>query len=353
MRYIRIIPLVLTLLVPATAAAQQRASRERAPVRVVATLPVYAAIAREVGGAEVVVSSIADPREDAHFVRPRPSFALDIRQADLFITTGLDLELWVPPLLDRAHNARVSEGGPGYVTAHTGIELLDIPASADRSAGDIHVFGNPHVFTDPLNAIQIARNIAAGLEKVAPERSAHWQRGLARFTDAIRRRLFGDALVEMMGGDVLEQLARTGRLHSFLESTPYRGRPLLEHLGGWYGTAEAFRGRRVVCYHKNWAYFETRFGVRCADYVEAKPGIPPTPGHVARLLQLMRSQDVRVVIAAHYYAESQVASVANRAGARYVMMPMQPGTDGIRDYFDLVSAWVGRLAAAYGGGPTS
>ncbi|MCH8813346.1 MAG: zinc ABC transporter substrate-binding protein, partial [Gemmatimonadetes bacterium] len=113
------------------------------PVRVVATLPVYADLAEKIGGAEVDVSAIASPNEDAHFVRPKPSFALSIRRADLFITTGLDLELWAPIVLDRAGNADVSEGGRGYVTAYTGIELLDIPVSADRSGGDVDSFGNP------------------------------------------------------------------------------------------------------------------------------------------------------------------------------------------------------------------
>ena len=105
------------------------------PVRVVATLSVYADVVRQIGGEAVSVISIAHPNEDAHFVRPKPSFALELRRADLFVTTGLDLELWVPTLLDKAGNGDVTEGGKGYVTAYTGIELLDIPAGADRSAG--------------------------------------------------------------------------------------------------------------------------------------------------------------------------------------------------------------------------
>ena len=125
------------------------------PVRVVATLPVYADLVEKIGGTQVDVSAIAAPNEDAHFVRPKPSFALSVRRADLFITTGLDLELWAPTVLDRAGNRDVSEGGNGYVTAYTGIELLDVPAAADRSGGDVHIFGNPHVTTDPLRALQV------------------------------------------------------------------------------------------------------------------------------------------------------------------------------------------------------
>ncbi|MGH7482060.1 MAG: metal ABC transporter substrate-binding protein [Longimicrobiales bacterium] len=323
---------------------------EAAPVRVVATLPVYADIVRQIGGAEVEVSAIADPHEDAHFVRPKPSFALDLRRADLFITTGLDLELWVPALLDRAGNAAVTEGGRGYVTAYTGIELRDVPTALDRARGDIHAYGNPHVYTDPLNALIVARNITTGLGNVAPERAAVWQAGLARFEDRIYRALYGDPLVDMLRGATLEQLSRQDKLFPFLERTPYEGRPLIEFLGGWLATAEPFRGQRVICYHKNWAYFEHRFQVECAGYIEAKPGIPPTPGHVADLLELMREERINVLIAASYFGRDRAESVASRAGARLVMMPLQPGAmPGVDDYFDMIGHWVDGLAAAFRG----
>lgn len=285
------------------------------PVRVVATLPAYADITRAIGGDQVRVVAIADPHEDAHFVRPKPSFALELRRADLFITTGLDLELWVPALLDKAGNAKVLEGGPGYVTAYTGVRLLDVPTAVDRAAGDIHVYGNPHLYTDPLNMVQIGRNIVTGLKRVAPDRAATWDEGLTRFTDSIHRRLFGDQLVDMLGAETLAKLARSGELMDFLARTPYQGQRLTSFLGGWLAEAAPFRGRDIVCYHKNWAYFEDRFQVRCAEYVEAKPGIPPTPGHVADLIGLMRSQEIHVLIAASYFAESKVQVVAERAGA--------------------------------------
>ena len=320
------------------------------PVRVVATLPVYADLAEKIGGAEVDVSAIASPNEDAHFVRPKPSFALSIRRADLFITTGLDLELWAPIVLDRAGNADVSEGGRGYVTAYTGIELLDIPLAADRSGGDVHIFGNPHVTTDPLRALQVARNITVGLNRVAPDRTGVWNAGLARLTAGIHRRLFGNRLVELLGGDLLEQLALQGTLHAFLEGEDFEGRPLISELGGWLGVAEAFRGRDIICYHKNWAYLEDRFGVRCADFVEAKPGIPPTPRHVSSLIEMMTSEGITVILAASHYDERKVETVAQRGMARSVVVPMNPGgRAGVDDYFALVDTWVDGLAQAFAG----
>lgn len=322
---------------------------EAAPVRVVATLPVYASLAREIGGSEVTVTAIADPNEDSHFVRPKPSFALELKRADLFITTGLDLELWVPTLLDKAGNPQVIEGGRGYVSAHTGITLLDIPAAVDRAAGDVHVYGNPHLHTDPLRALQVARNIATGLSRVAPDRRPVWERNLAGFQDRIHKRLFGERLVEILGGPTLERLALGGGLMEFLAANEYEGRPLTEQLGGWLKQGEALRGQRILCYHKNWAYLEDRFGVVCADYVEVKPGIPPTPRHVARLVEEMRTGGLRVLLAANYFDQGKIDAVAQRGGATPVVVPMQTGArPGLDDYFFLVDLWVGGLARAIG-----
>lgn len=329
------------------AAVERGMTTAQEPLRVVASLPVYAEIVKAIGGDAVEVSAIADPAEDAHFVRPKPSFALRIRRADVFITTGLDLELWVPALLDKAGNTAVSEGGRGYVTTYTGVDLLDVPSIRDRSEGDIHVYGNPHIFTDPLNVITIAGNITTGLKRVAPDRAAQFDRNLAAFTDRVHRRLYGDRLVEILKGETLELLDRQGRLMAFLENQQFEGQSLKERMGGWYAAAAPFRDREIICYHKNWAYFEHRFGVTCADFVEAKPGIPPTPGHVAELIGLMRDQGIDVLLAANYFDGSKVRAVANRAGATAVIVPLQPGARGTDSYFDVVDAWVNGLADAF------
>jgi len=343
---------VLTLMaapgIPSAGGGQQTPA---GPVRVVTTLPVYASVVREIGGDAVEVEAIADPREDAHFVRPKPSFARDLRQAQMFVTTGLDLELWVPALLDKAGNADVSEGGRGYVAVYPGIKLLDVPATADRSAGDIHLFGNPHLYTDPLRVLQVARNITAGLKRVDPARSAAYDQGLDRFQARIYQRLFGERLVELLGGETLEQLALSGNFFSFMEANQHEGAPLMSFLGGWLALAAPFRNRQIICYHKNWAYFEERFQVRCAEYVEAKPGIPPTPGHVSRLIELMQNQGINVLLAASYFDRRKVESVAERGHATAFIVPVAPGgAPDVQDYFALVDRWVGALASAFSGG---
>ena len=266
-----VVTLCAALTIPAAATAT---------VNVVTTLPDYAAIAREIGGDRVEATAIGTGSSDAHFIKPKPSYALMLRDADLFVSTGLDLELWAPVLVNKSGNPRIVDGAPGYVAAAHGIELLQKPASLDRSGGDIHIYGNPHIQTSPLNAIIIARNITTGLCKVDPEGCSIYTTGLAEFTDEIERRLYGDELIEMLGADTLGKLARSGRLVPFLEE-----KGLLDRLGGWLEQALPFRGRRIVCYHKNWVYFTTLFGLDVVDYVETKPGIPPTARHVADLVR--------------------------------------------------------------------
>lgn len=317
-------------------------------LQVVASLPTYGAIAREITGDLAEVRSIARGDEDPHFVNPRPSFARMIREADLFITTGLDLELWVPGLLDRASNPKVIEGGPGHVVAYAGSELLDVPESVSRTGGDIHVFGNPHIHTDPVNAILIGRNIMAGLRRADPGNAARYEANRQAFEDRILRRLFGDQLVEMLGGDVLFSLARSHQFWKFARGQTYQGRPLMDYLGGWLAEGTRFRGRQMTCYHKNWAYFTARFDVECAIYVEPKVGIPPSPGHVQKVISFMRSNSIPVIFAANYFSRPQVERVAERTGAVPVIVPEHVGgAEGVDDYFALVDLWVSELGEAF------
>src|SRR5213592_5212683 len=204
-----------------------------APVKVVTSLTTYAAIATEIVGDRGKVSSIAVGDENPHYVQPKPSFVPTLASADLFVTTGLDLELWVPALLDKANNPKVNEGGPGYVAAYTGIPLLDVPTSFSRAQGDIHVFGNPHIWTEPLNAIQIARNILTGLKRVDPANADYFTTRERDFEDRIYHALYGDDLVRLLGGPTLADLDRQGKLFDFLQTKQYQGRPLFERLGGW------------------------------------------------------------------------------------------------------------------------
>ena len=318
-----------------------------AAVKVVTTLSSYASIAASIGGDRVEVHPISRGDEDAHFVKPKPSFALLLRDADLFVTTGLDLELWAPTLVDKSGNRRIRDGQPGFVSASQGVPLLDVPAVADRSAGDVHIFGNPHIFTSPLNAKIIAANIAAGLIRVDAAGADRYRENLVSFQDRIDRSLFGDRLVEVLGGQVLDDLTRQGRLIDFLETQVLDGRPLIEALAGWLGEALELRGGRIVAYHKNWIYLTDLFGLEVIGYVEPKPGIPPSARHVHELVEKIESERIRVLLAANYFSRQKVDAIATRTGISAVRVPMGPGVEGVEDYFQLIDLWVSSLVQGF------
>jgi zinc/manganese transport system substrate-binding protein len=324
---------------------------EAPPLKVVTSLTTYGAIAREILGDHGTVTSIAQGDEDPHFVQPKPSFVAVLRNADLFVTTGLDLELWVPPLLDRAGNRKVSEGGPGYVTAYTGIQLLEVPTSLSRSEGDIHADGNPHIHTDPVNGIIIARNILTGLRRVAPGDAAYFSQREQDFERRVLEATVGADLVQVLTAPVAYDLLKSDKLIGFLGQKQYQGRPLLDRLGGWMKKAEIFRGKEIACYHKEWAYFSKRYQVTCVEYIEAKPGIPPTPRHVQEVIALMKERKIPVLFASNYFDRNQIRLVAQRTGAQAVIVPENTnGAPGIDTYFDLMNSWVNGLAAAFKGG---
>jgi zinc/manganese transport system substrate-binding protein len=314
-----------------------------AAIKVVTTQETYASIARELGGDRVEAEAIVPGNADAHFVKPKPSYAFMLRDADLFVSTGLDLELWAPVLVNKSGNRDITDGAVGYVAAAQGIHLLGKPASADRSSGDVHVYGNPHIQTSPINAAFVARNIATGLCKVDPEGCDSYRGNLADFSARIARRLYGERLVEMLGAETLDPLARSGRLVSFLEERGLEG-----EIGGWLAEAMSFRGRKLVCYHKNWIYFTTLFGLETAGFVETKPGIPPTARHVAELIERIETDKIGVLLAANYFERRKPELIAERTGIVAVVVPMSVGGEpGVDSYFDLVDLWIARLRAAF------
>lgn len=340
----RVVSSGLAILLPLIATGLQAQER----LQIVTTLPTYAAIARELTGELAEVRAIARGDEDPHFVNPRPSFAASVGKADMFVVTGLDLELWVPAVIDRARNPRVVEGGPGHVVAYSGVKLLDIPEDVSRTGGDVHVFGNPHIHTDPVNAIIVARNILAKLKDVDRANATTYEANTRDFEDRVMRRTFGEALVEMLGAETILRLARNYEFWDFAANQSYQGRPLTEYVGGWLAEAAPFRDQRMACYHKNWAYFSARFRIACSIYVEPKPGIPPSPGHLAEVVSFMRDESVRVLFAANYFSRSQVERVASRTNARAVIVPEHvEGAEGVDSYFDLVDHWVSSLAEAF------
>lgn len=317
------------------------------PLKVVTTLPDYAVIAKAIGGDRVDVQAIVKGEQDAHFIRPKPSFVDMVRKADVLIDTGLDLEMWLPTVIDKAGNNHVRSGQEGYVAASKGVHMLEKPQVMSRSEGGLHVYGNPHVTCSPVNMRVAARNIAAGLTKNDPAGKTQYEKGLKEFIRTMDEKLFGKKLVEILGGDLLCSLAVKGKLIPFLEKQKLKDKALIESLGGWTKQMLPLRGTPIVTYHKNWVYFVTLFGLEEAGTVEPKPGIPPSPKHVLGLTKMMRQRKIKIILAANYFDEHKIRTVANRVGAEPVIVPLYVGgQEGVDDYFELTDLWVESLLKA-------
>lgn len=313
------------------------------PVEVVTTLTDYASIAQVIGGDRVHVQSIMTGAADPHFLKPKPSYALMLRDADLFVATGLDLELWAPVVVNKSGNRTIVDGSTGYVSASHGITMKQVPTSLSRTGGDIHALGNPHIMTSPINAKTVATNITTGLCKVDAEGCDSYKKGLENFQNEISLRLYGAELIELLGTETLDALAANGRLVPFLEEKGLTGR-----LGGWLGESLAFRGKNIICYHKNWIYFTSLFGLNEVAYVEPKPGIPPNPRHVAKLIDRIDAENLEVLLTANYFEKRKPELIADRTGIIAVMAPLATGGEtGVDTYFDLVDLWIDRLSHAF------
>lgn len=323
-------------------------------LQVVASMTTYADIAQEISGDLADVVSVADGRENIHHVQPKPSLVLLVKRADMLITTGLDLEMWLPSLMDKANNPAVASGAPGFVSVSNGIDLLDIPASLSRAEGDSHKFGNHHIWTEPANIVVIGRNILAGFKRVDPANSDRYQANFDAWLDRLLRAYVGADLLEMLGAELILDLDRTGELWDFVSTQEFQGAPLADRLGGWLGKTAPIRGQGMICYHKQWSYFTRSFGIGCAVYVEPKPGIPPSPRHVAKVINDVRDMNIPVLLAVNYYDQDQIRMVAERTGATPVIVPMSvDGAPGTEDFIGLMSNWVDQISSAFASAPRS
>jgi zinc/manganese transport system substrate-binding protein len=337
---------ILTAFVVIAAGAGAGAS-EAPKLNVVTTLPDYRVIAEAIGGDRIDATSIVLGDQDAHFIRPKPSFVDKVRHADVLIATGLDLELWLPTIVDKSGNRNVRSGQPGYVAAAQGMHLLEKPTVMSRAEGGLHIHGNPHVTCSPINMRVAARNIATGLITNDPAGKPQYEQGLKAFIDELDRRLFGQELVTLLGGDTLCSLAEKGTLIEFLKQNEYEGEPLIDKLSGWMKQMLPLRGTPIVTYHKNWIYFIRLFGLEEAGTVEPKPGIPPSPRHVAELIQTMKDRQIKIIWAANYFDEHQVRMTASKVGAVPAIVPLYvEGVPEATDYFALMDYWVSHMLAA-------
>jgi len=312
-------------------------------LNIVCSFSDYAMIAEELVGPNAVIDYIAHGEQDPHFVPPKPSYAMMLNHADMWITTGMDLEIWSTTLLDKARNRQIMDGEIGFVSVSDGVTILQKVEKADRTEGDVHLMGNPHINTGPLNWKIIAMNITTGLIKVDPANASNYMKNLERYNDRVDRALFGNELVDLFGGKTLTDLLENKTLYTFLDRE-YQGEKLYNKLGGWLKKAESFRGLKTVAYHKNWAYFSETFGIEIIGYIEPKPGIPPSAKHVQHMIQIIEEQDIELMLVASYFEKKSPQMIEDKTGIKALYLPLfVHGVPGINDNFQLVDYWIEQI----------
>jgi len=254
-------------------------------IRAVATITDLKALTAAVGGDLVEVDALARPSQNPHDLEVRPSLMVKVRQADLFVVNGLDLDGWSELVVQGANNPRVAPGALGRVDASRGISVLEVPSGrVDRSMGDVHPSGNPHYTLDPGMAPIVTANLLEGLARVAPQHRTAFERQRGEFL---------------------------GRLDQAMRR--------------WRQLLEPAKGGKVVVYHNNWVYLLTRFGLVQAGTIEERPGIPPSPGHLVRLIQQMKEDQVKVVVVEPWSDQKLAARVAQEAGAKLIVLNARLG----------------------------
>src|SRR5437667_8723601 len=278
-----------------------------AKLNVVATLPDFGSLAREIGGDKVNVIVLAKATEDPAFVDARPSFVVSMRGADILIDGGAELELgWLPPLLQNARNPKIEIGKPGRIQASQGVRLMNVPANVTRAAGDVHALGNPHFMSDPIIAKAIAQHIAQSFSALDPPNAAFYEANYKKFEATINVKL-----------------------------------------QEWGAALLPFHGHHVAAYHDSWPYFARRFGLNIDLFLEPKPGIPPSPSHLIEVIAQMKAQKVKAIIVEPFHDRRIAEKVASATGAKVVEFSQFPGgLPGTDSYVKLIDTLVSRLAAA-------
>jgi ABC-type Zn uptake system ZnuABC Zn-binding protein ZnuA len=293
------------LLLTAAAGITQAASK----LNVMTATQDLASLAREVGGDLVNADSIAMGYQDPHFVEPKPSFLLKLQKADLLVVVGLQLEIgWLPPLITQSRNAKIQVGAPGYLDMSQYCQILEIPTGQlTRAMGDVHPLGNPHYWLDPENGRRIAKELAAKLSEMQPANAAAFAQ---RFADFDKRL-----------------------------STAEKG---------WEAKMAPYRNRKVVTYHRSWPNFCDHFGLVVVDYVEPKPGIPPSPVHTLEVINTMKREGIKLILVEPYFDLRAPNKIAQDVGGQVaVLLPSVGGVKQVTDYFQLFDYDINLLVSLF------
>ena len=313
-------------------------------LEVVTTTTDLASIARYIAGEHATVKSIASGKEDPHFLSAKPSYIVMARDADLWIRVGMDLEIgWEPLIIDGSRNPSIRTGTMGHLDASESVLKLDVPAGrVTRDMGDVHPQGNPHYWIDPLNGRLVAKNISKRLSALRPEHARDFQENLASFQRKLDVLMFGEELVKEVGGANLWRIALREEMGPFLVTPGMKNL-----LGGWLQKMLPHRDKRIVTYHRSWTYFVNRFGLIVGAELEPKPGIPPSPAHLAAVIETVKTKDIGVILMEPYYSRKPADFVASKSGARVVVCPISVQSNAqVGDYLSLIDVIVSSMSQA-------
>jgi zinc/manganese transport system substrate-binding protein len=276
-------------------------------IRVVATIPDLKSLAEAVGGDLVDVDSLTRGTQNFHEAEVRPSMMLKLRRAQILIENGLELDAWVDVAVLGANNPAIIRGAPGRIDVSRGIPILEVPSvRVDRSMGDVHPLGNPHFSLDPGLAPLITQTIVEGFARLAPDHRDAFERNRREF------------LVRLDG-----------------------------EMSKWTKLMEPLKGAKVVVFHPDFIYFVNRFGLVQVATVEDKPGIPPSPQHLVRLIREMKDQHVKVILVEPWNDVKLAQRVAQDAGARAIVFASAVGAvKGADNYLAAIDFNVKALAEA-------
>jgi len=335
----KLLLILLALVAPLASVAPAR-SREKK--KVIVTLASLKSITDALAGDDFEVTALAKPDQDPHNVTPTPALMKKLREADLFIEIGLQLELWADQVATGSGNPNLATGARGRLVASSGISREEVPSVVSRSEGDIHPEGNPHLWLDPIRVKQIADNIAAGLKSASPEAASAVDERLKKFKDRIDEALWGADLVKEAGARTLTRKTLDGSLPVWLEEKKLTGK-----LGGWLKKAQPLRGANVIEYHKTWIYLAKILGFEIVGSIQSKPGIEPGPKHIEELKAIIAAQKVKEIIVDNFYDPSVPNALARDTGVKVAVVPGQPGGEaGTEDYVGFMGFVIDKLVEA-------
>jgi zinc/manganese transport system substrate-binding protein len=296
--------LILIWLVAAMALSCSAAEKK---LNVVCTLPDLAAVTDQVAGDLIHLTCLAGPSEDPHFVDPRPSFAKVLNKADLLVEGGVELEIgWLPPLIQNARNARILPGQPGRLNASERVEIKERPTGpVDRSQGDVHPLGNPHYMMDPMNAVMVAQHVAERLGQLDAAHASQFKQNADKFAEQIKTQL-----------------------------------------PEWEKIMQPVKGQKVITYHKSFPYFIDRFGLVFFDALEPKPGIEPSPSHIADLIKRGKEAGIKLILIEENRPRKTPERVAQEIGAKVVILHHMPDVKGTDRYATWIRGMVEAVANA-------